>query len=120
MIETASLVNIEKYKTTDIKSIWRKPSRFFKSENSFICTGKKLIRSITGDFITIKEAPLRFQTVSDDQIRKSLPNVLDKIKQFQAAFILDREIGEFSNDQISRTADGPMSDVCPTPMNLRN
>ena len=119
MIETASLVNIEKYKTTDIKSIWRKPSRFFKSDNSFICTGKKLIRSITGDFITIKEAPLRFQTVSDDQIRKSLPNVLDKIKQFQAAFILDREIGEFDN-RMSRTTDGPMSDVCPTPMNLRN
>ena len=99
MIQTASIqaVDIEKYKTTDFKSIWRKPAskpRLFKTESSFFCTSKKLIRSITGDFITIKEVPLRFQAVSDDQIRRSLPNVLDKIKQFQAAFILDREIGE--------------------------
>ena len=101
MIETASIVDISKYKTTDIKSIWRKPAskpRFYKTASGdpalFYCSRKKLIRSITGDFITIKEVPLRFQTISDDQIRSSLPIVLDKIKQFQAAFILDREIGD--------------------------
>ena len=100
MIETASNVDIGKYKTADIKSIWRKPtskSRFNKSLNDdpglIYCSRTKLIRSLSGDFIAIKDVPLRFHTIPNHQIRESLPNILDKIKQLQASYILDREIG---------------------------
>ena len=100
MIATASNVDIEKYKTADIKSIWRKPtskSRFNKTPNDdpalIYCSRTKLIRSLSGDFIAIKDVPLRFHTIPNHQIRESLPNILDKIKQLQASYILDREIG---------------------------
>ena len=99
MIETASNVDIEKYKTADIKSIWRKPTRRFKRIANddpalLYCSRTKLIQSLSGDYIAIKDVPLRFQTISNNQIRESLPNILDKIKQLQASYILDREIGQ--------------------------
>ena len=101
MMDTVSTVDIEKYKTTELKSIWRKPAskpRYYKTASgdyaSFFCSRRKLIRSLSGEFIAIKEVPLRIETVPDDQIRMSLPNILNKLKQIQVAFILDREIGK--------------------------
>ena len=99
--QTASMVDIEKYKTAEMKSVWRKPApkqRVNKTASTdpqlLYCSRRKLIRSLSGEFIAIKDVPLRFQTIQNYQIRQSLPNILDKIKQIRACYILDREIGE--------------------------
>lgn len=95
---TTSMVDIAKYETAEMKSVWRKPAskqRINKTDPQLLyCSRTKLIRSLSGEFIAIKDVPLRFQTIQNCQIRQSLPNILDKIKQIRACYILDREIGE--------------------------
>ena len=99
--ETASMVDIAKYKTAEMKSVWRKiapKQRINKTASTLpqmlYCSRRKLIQSLSGELIAIKDVPLRFQTIQNYQIRQSLPNILDKIKQIRACYILDREIGE--------------------------